>query len=379
MARKKQIPLNRTTLFILIAVVVIIGLLVALAYSPVGQGLIDSLGETGSQVDDDGSQNNDNISQVVGLGNKIVDVQGEVLLQEISAQIHFINVGQGDSILVQFDDGTDVLIDGGNGSNLYPNSTVKENCLSYLQSKVQGNLEYVIATHPDSDHVNILNYVFDIFTIENVMYNDMDKGTTVYSNFKEKAVAEVEADHLYKIDGDGELYNDFITGVNYSFDVYAPGYATFEDGDGEYDSEEANGMSPIIVLTVADTSILLTGDATFETEEWFINTLGEETLDIDVLKVGHHGAKGSTSEAFLEKINAEYAVISSDEGEDYSHPRPELMTRLFNEGVVTYRTSRHGNIVLNVDINGDFGFSVDNEVMAENNTNFISDKMILTK
>ena len=138
-------------------------------------------------------------------------------------------------------------------------------------------------------------------------------------------------------------------------------------------------MSPMIVLTVNETTVLLTGDATFETEEWFVDQLGSSTLDIDVLKVGHHGAAGSTGEAFLNAINAEYAIISSDEGGAYAHPRPELMTRLFNAGVVTYRTSRHGDIVLNIDQTGAFAFEVENEVMVENNTKHIDDKMLITQ
>ncbi len=377
MARKKKISFNKTTLFCLIAIVLILGLLVALAFSPVGQGLIDGLESNGTQNSTDGNQNTNNI---ISLGNKVTAQNGDVLLQEIDAKIHFINVGQGDAILVQFNDGVEVLIDAGSGSSRYPSSEIKTNFLSYLNSVgIDGTLDYVIATHPDSDHVNMLSEVLEIYTVDNIMYNDMDKGTLVYNDFKADAILEVQAENLYKLDEDGEIYKDFITGVGYSFDIYAPGYSTFQDENPEFDAEESNSMSPIIVLTIHETVILLSGDATFETEEWFLNSLGTETLDVDVLKVGHHGSAGSTGESFLATINAEFAIISSDEGAAYAHPRPELMTRLFNAGVVTYRTSRHGNIIMNIDVNGDFGFSVDNEVLTENNTKGINDLMIVTK
>ncbi len=377
MARKKKLTFNKTTLFCLIAIALILGLLVALAFSPVGQGLIDGLETNGNPNGNNGNQNTDN---VISLGNKVLAQNGEVLLEEIDAKIHFINVGQGDAILVQFTDGVEVLIDGGNESSRYPNAEVKASFFDYLNDVgIVGSLDYVIATHPDSDHVNMLSEVFEIYTVDHVMYNDMDKGTVVYNDFKADAILEVQAENLYKIDGDGEIYKNFISGEGYSFDVYAPGYDTFQDDNPEFDSEEANGMSPMILLTVNGTKILLTGDATFETEEWFIGVLGTETLDVDVLKVGHHGSAGSTGATFLTAIEAEYAIVSSGAFNKYEHPNQELMTRLFNEGLVTYRTSRHGNIVMNVDVNGKFGFSVDNEVLTENNSKGINDLMIVTK
>lgn len=375
MAKRKTIKFNNTTLFILIAIVVIVGLLVALAYSPVGQKLLEGLPDT----ENNGNQTTE--KHIVKLGGNAVDADQNVVLSNVVCQVHFINVGQGDAILVQFSDGVDILIDGGSGSSQYPPTEIRTNYINYLMGAgIVDSIDYMIATHPDTDHYNMFSYVLDSFVVENIMYNDMVKNSVqTYENFKTKAQDEVSSEHLYKIDADGAFYDNFVSGTGYELDIYAPGYNTFQDEDAEYDSEESNGMSPIVVLTVNETTVLLTGDATFETEEWFVDQLGSSTLDVDVLKVGHHGAAGSTGEAFLNAINAEYAIISSDEGGAYAHPRPELMTRLFNAGVVTYRTSRHGDIVLNIDQTGAFAFEVDNEVMVENNTKHIDDKMLITQ
>lgn len=379
MAKKITLKFNKTTLLILIVVAVILALVVALAFSPLAQGLIDGINQN---ADDLSNQNNGyGVPQVVQLGGNLSSANSTVILENVTCKVHFINVGQGDAILCQFSDGVNVLIDAGSGSTQYPSKEIKDSYLEYLFAVgVTDTIDYLIATHPDTDHYNIFPYVLDSYSVTNIMYNDVVKGTESYENFKAKANDEVaNASNLRKIDADGEFYDNYISGNGYEIDVYAPGYSTFQDDDPAFDSEESNGMSPIILLTVSSRKILLTGDATFETENWFINELGESALDIDVLKVGHHGAAGSTSEEFLQEISAEYAIISSDEGGAYAHPRPELMTRLFNAGVVTYRTSRHGSIILNVDESGDFAFQVENEVMVENNTKGINDKMLITQ
>ena len=152
------------------------------------------------------------------------------------------------------------------------------------------------------------------------------------------------------IDADGEDYS--ITGTGYTVNVYAPGYGTFENGNGSYDADESNGMSPMIVVETAGRKLLFTGDGTVETETWFIEKTGGTSYDVDFLKAGHHGSDTSTSQAFLDFI--------------------------FDMGVVTYRTNRHGNIVLNIDEDGDMAFAVEREVPAENNKNGINDLMLVS-
>lgn len=372
MARKKTIKFNKTTLFILIAIAVILGLLVALAFSPVGQGILEGMGDSASQNDNYSTQ-----KRVVQLGSTITTPASDVVLENVVCQVHFIDVGQGDAILIQFSDGTDVLIDGGSTSTGL--SEIRTEFISYLMGAgIVNSIDYMIITHPDTDHYNMLTAVMDSFEVENVIFNNTPKNET-YSTFIDRIGDEVSGEHYIAIDGDGEIYENIISGNGYSFDIMAPGYDRFQDENPEYDGEESNGMSPIILLEVSERKILFTGDATVETEEWFLDYVGTNSYDVDILKVGHHGSNTSSCAEFLDKITAEYAVISSDDGTKHDHPYPQVMNRLFDRGIVTYRTNRHGNIVLNVDQNGAFGFEVENEVPVDNNKNGVNDKMLITE
>ena len=370
MAKKKTIKFNNTTLFILIAIAVILALVVALAFSPVGQGLIDGLKDAGYQNGGNGTLN-----QVVNLGGNVT-IGTSTLLENVTCKVHFIDVGQGDAILCQFSDGVDVLIDAGSSS---PDlETIRTELISYLFSVgVTDTIEYVIVTHPDTDHYNMLTAVMDSFTIETVYYNDVNKNST-YSKFIDRIAEEVDDANNIGFDADGQTYENAISGVGYSFDIIAPGYDRFQDAEADYDAYESNGMSPFVLLEVAGKKVLFTGDATYETEEWLLTSIGTTAYDVDVLKVGHHGSDSSTTQAFLDKITPEYAVISSDDGTKHGHPTPLIMNRLFDEGIVTYRTNRHGNIVLHVDVDGDFAFGVEKEVPVDNNKNGI-DKMLITQ
>ena len=153
-----------------------------------------------------------------------------------------------------------------------------------------------------------------------------------------------------------------MTGDGYEFEIFAPGNTGFEGAESV-----KNSMSIMCVLTYGGRTVLFTGDAEVETEEWFISLPEVADLDVDVLKVGHHGSESCTSQAFMEAIKPEYALISCDNGTAYGHPHAVTMNTLFAFGTVTYRTNRHGNVVLYLDDDGDFGFLPENDVPVENN------------
>lgn len=382
-SRAKSQP-NKTSLYLAIVIAVILALLVALSFSPVGDAIIEYIGidsssgsdssiGSGSSIGSDSSSSNSGDLNVLRLGGNVT-ANEQVILEDVVFKAHFIDVGQGDAVLLEFKDGLTVMIDAGSTSSGL--STIRADFLAYLATLSLEDIDYLIVTHPDTDHYNMLTAVLDAYDVKNIIYNDCEKNTT-YSNFIARIDEEVSGEHNISIDTDGFDYK--ITGDYCTINVYAPGYARFEDGNGEYDASESNGMSPIITVECADRKLLLTGDAvSATTEPWFMEKLGETAYDVDFIKIGHHGSDTSSSAEFLDYITAEYAIISCDDSTKHGHPDIEVMNRLYDRGIVTYRTNRHGNIALYIDLDGDFAFEVENEVPVDNNKNLINDHMLIT-
>ena len=314
--KKIGIPL---TVVILLAALVF-GAVVGVLVSPAREQIVTLLKQNG-QSGTGGEQNN---TATTEKGQSVLGGSASfrlpVELDEASVmEAHFIDVGQGDCILLRFNDGVDMIIDAGSGTARNP-ATVTTEMLAYL----------------DSIHLDKLD--------------------------------ETGAE-IVQFDADGDVYE--IEGEGYTVTIYAPGYARFED---------TNYMSPMIVVEYGGRRMLLTGDAEEEVELWWMETMGGTSYDIDILKVGHHGSQKGTSDAFLEFVDPEYCVIMvGEENGIYKHPDYLTMNDLFNAGVVTYRTNRHGNIVLFLDGNGEFGFAVEQEVPVDNNKNGINDRMIVTE
>lgn len=291
-------------------------------------------------------------------------------------EVHFIDIGQGDAIAIMFPDGKNMLIDAGSGTNA--SKATKEEYLNYLQHNlnISTTIDYFIITHPDADHVNMASEVLDKYDVKNIYYNDYSYATPTktYQTFMTKAAEEPGA-NAYAIGANPATYT--VTGDDYSVDIYASGYTRFQEEAVEQNNR--NILSIMCVLTYGQRKVVFTGDAEVPTEKFFMETVGGTSLDVDVLKVGHHGSYSCTSEEFLNFIKPEYAVISCDNGQAYHHPHPETMNRLFNYGITTYRTNRHGDIVLYVDLDGDFGFLPEKNVQVENNTKNESPRTITLK
>lgn len=351
---------SKTVLWIIIALIVLAALLLALSFTPVGDEIIAKI--RGISADDDRGGGSDKV--FTAIGGNIVSGSGEILLENVGFEAHFVDVGQGDAILLKFPGNVEVMIDGGTTSSGL--ADYRTELVGYLNDVVSDDtIEYMIVTHPDTDHYNMLEAVMDAFVVGEVYYNDCDKNTT-YSKFQDRVLEEL-GDEGTAIDADGETYRILNT-ESYSLTVYAPGYDRFNTGDmTEYDAEESNGMSPFVVVETLNRTLIFTGDATVETEEWFMSAYSG-SLDVDFIKIGHHGSDTSTSQEFLNFVNPEYCVIMCDDGSAYEHPSATVMNRLFDKGVVTYRTNRHGNIVLYIDASGDMAFAVEREVPVENNT-----------
>ena len=247
------------------------------------------------------------------------DAAGSVLeAPEGTLEVHFIDVGQGDCTLITCD-GEAMLIDAGNNDK---GTTVQ----AYLQGQGIEELEYVIGTHPDADHIGGMDVVLYKFDVLTVLFPDIDSDTATWR------------DVLDTMEERGYARTDAAAG-----DTYPLGSAEFTVISPAQDYTDTNDMSVVIRLTYGETAFLFTGDASTDVEADILES--GANLPADVLKCGHHGSSTSTSEAFLSAASPTYAVISCGDGNSYGHPHEETLYGLYSAGIETYRTDDQGTVI----------------------------------
>lgn len=251
--------------------------------------------------------------------------EGTEKKQEVqdSLEVHFLDVGQGDSTLIKAGDHA-MLIDAGENNQ-------GEEVTAYLESQGVEKLDYLIGTHPDSDHIGGMDVTINAFDSDKIFMPEVEKDTKTYKDViasAEKKSEEIVAPEVG--------------------DTYPLGEATFTIvcPNGE-DYSSANDFSIGILLEHGENRFLFVGDAEEESEEEMLDQ--EMDLKADVYKVSHHGSRTATSEAFLQEISPEYAVISCGEGNTYGHPHAEVLNELRAEHVKVFRTDEQGTIVATSD------------------------------
>lgn len=235
--------------------------------------------------------------------------------------VHFIEVGQGDSFLVQLPNNQNMLVDAGLNE---AGPTV----VSYLQKQGIKRIDYLVATHPHADHIGGMDDVIRAFEIGKIY---MPRVTTTTESF-ESVLRSIQAKGLKITPAKAGL--TILDQDNLKINFLAPCGSGYED---------LNNWSAVLKIQYGNTSFLLTGDAQFESEREMLSSGAD--LKADVLKVGHHGSHSSTSQAFLNAVSPKYAVISVGAGNDYGHPHQETLAKLESAGVKIYRTERDGTVV----------------------------------
>ena len=239
-----------------------------------------------------------------------------------NVRVHFLDVGQGDSIFIELTDGKSMLIDASTAEYC-------EGIADYIKDNGYSKIDYLVATHPHADHIGGMQDVVEQLEIGEIYMPKASSTTKTYKNLL-KAI-KAKGNKINTAKAGNTIYSDSSLGI----DILAPNSDSYE---------EINDYSVVIKLVYGSKSFLFTGDAEKLSEN-------EITADVsaDVLKVGHHGSSTSSSDKFIKRVNPEYAVISCGEGNSYGHPHKETIKTLNKYDVEIFRTDTMGTIIAQTD------------------------------
>lgn len=242
-------------------------------------------------------------------------------------EVHFIDVGQGDCVLIKCG-GEAMLIDSGeNGS--------EQKVMNYLQTHGVDSLSYAVATHPHTDHIGAMPEIIDKYEIANFIMPRVSESLTPTNSTYEAFLTSLEASSAKVIAAKpGKAYSL----GSASFKIIAP---------MNTQAESLNDISVVIRLDYGENSFLFTGDAG-AAEENDILACGAD-IDCDILKVGHHGSSTSSKQKFLDAVSPETVVIMCGRDNSYGHPHQKVLTRIEKLTERIYRTDICSDIVITCD------------------------------
>lgn len=267
-------------------------------------------------------EQNSNIEKPQNNNSQQKDASSVPVTKEL--KVHFLDVGQADSILIQTPTGENMLIDAGNNAD---GTTV----VSYLKNQGISKIDILVGTHPHEDHIGGMDNVINSFDIGQIYMPKVEHTTKTY----EDVLTTISNKGLKPIaPTPGSTFNLGET----KFTILAPNSSSYED---------LNNYSIVLKMEYGNTSFLFAGDAEDVSEQEMLNK-GYD-LSADVLKIGHHGSSSSTTQAFLSKVNPKYAVIMVGADNNYGHPAQETMDKLKAANITVYRTDECGTIIATTD------------------------------
>lgn len=250
-------------------------------------------------------------------------VVNETVIPRTNLTMSIVDVGQADAILLE-KDGIELLVDA--GISMKGSSESEKNLIDYLEDR---EIEYVLVTHQDYDHIGNAEYVLTNYNVSAFYDNGHVHTSKTYENLMNYVV---ESNLDYSVLRTGDTL-DIWEGVEVT--VVSPKRLT----------DDVNEDSIVLLIDYDDVEILLTGDAGISVEPAVAKLVG----DIDILKVGHHGSDSASGDEFLNSIKPEISIISVGEGNSYGHPTESVLSRLTAVGSEIYRTDVDGTIVVETD------------------------------
>lgn len=244
---------------------------------------------------------------------EVVDEFREVL------KVHYIDVGQGDAIFIELLNHESMLIDAG---EVQEKDTVK----NYISNLGYKKIDYIVGTHPHTDHIGSLAYIVDNFEVGKIYLPKAVSMSKTYEN-----LLEVISNKGLKVTSAKAGIN-ILNEENINIDILAPNKDSYSD---------LNNYSAVIKIVYNNNKFLFMGDAEVLSEKEIM-----EDVSSDVIKVGHHGSDSSSSLEFVRRVNAQYAIISVGEDNQYNHPDQKIIERYEKNGAKVYRTDINGNIIV---------------------------------
>lgn len=239
--------------------------------------------------------------------------------------VHFIDVGQGDSIFIDTSN-MDVLIDGGSAS-------ASQTVIDYLHNLNITLIHLMIATHAHEDHIGgLIDILNSSITIDEVLVNNQTHTSATYTNFITLA----------------QTHNLTVAQRGQTFTLTETANLTVINPVQPLEFSDLNDNSIVVKLQAGDNSFLFTGDAEAPAEQSMLVS-SVVSIKCDVLKVGHHGSNTATSQTFLDLVDPSYAIISAGLDNKYGHPHNETIQKLLAKGVTIYGTHVSGTIIASTD------------------------------
>lgn len=241
--------------------------------------------------------------------------------------IHFIDVGQADSMLLIAGD-TTVLIDGGN-------TPTARDVLEYLDRFGVDQIDLMVNTHPHGDHLGGFPTVLNAIPTDKIWCADSTYDTYLYQSFthlvaqKNFNISHPEPGTIFAENG----LTITVLGPLHNADTYT----------------DLNDTSLVLMVQYGNRKFLFTGDMEAYAEKQLVDA--DIDLEADVLKVGHHGSYSSTSQIFLDEVDPEYGIVSCGRNNEYGHPHDAPINRLFRADVELYRTDLMGSVIIVTDGN----------------------------
>ncbi len=272
---------------------------------------------------------------------KTLQVQNEASSeQEANIKITFLDIGQGDASFIDWPDGTQMLVDCAIDARILE-------ALGRVMSPFDRKIDYLVVSHPDQDHYGGCVDVLKRFEVKHIVYNGYKKNSSQYLPVFLQTVEDEKKDGAEYIEVDHEQsWTINSSTLHFLYPDLPINSHPFLSKVSKNDV--SNNTSILMILQYGHKKVMFTGDSEFEEENYLMSKFSSATLDVDVLKVGHHGSSGSTSDAFLKVLTPEYAIISSGKENKYGHPSLRTLHRLERANSQVWRTDTRGDIILNI-------------------------------